>query len=383
VPAEAAREPAEAWGAPAWGLPPARWPGRLPERTDVLVIGGGITGISLLHWLRGRADAVLVERDRVAAGASGRNAGFLLAGVASCYAAAVRTFGRQRARSIWGFTAETHELLARALEGREVGYRRAGSDIIPASAEEAEDLAASAELLREDGFEASWDGERLFNPRDGELDPLRAVSELASQAPEGSIREGVEVTGLESGSDGVRVAAGGRECLAGAVVLATNAYTNLLLPEIAIAPVRAQMLGTAPGRRRLVPRPAYSDRGYRYWRQLGDGRLLTGGFRNHAIDEEIGHQALPTARIQALLDQQVRRLGSGAPVTHRWAGIMGFTEDELPLVGPVPGRPGVHVCGGYSGHGMGFAFQCARQLADALTGRAQMGSSSRITGSPQ
>jgi gamma-glutamylputrescine oxidase len=355
----------------------------LPERADILVIGGGITGVSLLHWLQGRADAVLVERDRVAAGASGRNAGFLLAGVASCYATAVRTFGRERARSIWGFTVETHELLAGALEGDDVGYRRAGSDILPTGAEEAEDLAASAELLREDGFEATWDGERLFNPRDGELDPLRAVSALASKAPAGSIREGVEVTGLETGSGGVRVQAGGRECLAGAVVLATNAYTNLLLPEIGIAPVRAQMLATGPEPRRLVARPAYSDRGYRYWRQLADGRLLAGGFRNHALDEEIGHQAAPTAKIQALLDEQLRGLGSRAAVTHRWAGIMGFTEEELPLVGTVPGHPGVHVCGGYSGHGMGFAFQCARQLAGALTGRGQMGSSSRTMGSPQ
>jgi glycine/D-amino acid oxidase-like deaminating enzyme len=347
------------------------------------VIGGGITGVSLLHWLRGRADAVLVERDRLAAGASGRNAGFLLAGVAACYAAAVRTFGRGRARSIWGFTVETHDLLAEALDGHEVGYRRPGSEILPAGSEEALDLAASAELLREDGFEASWDGKRLLNPRDGELDPVRAVSALASHAPEGAIREGVQVDAIEPSAGGVRVHAGGRECLAGAVVLATNAYTNLLLPEIGIAPVRAQMLGTAAEPRRLVARPTYSDRGFRYWRQLADGRLLAGGFRNHALDEEVGHQAVPTARIQALLEKEVRRLGASAPVTHRWAGIMGFTADELPLVGEVPGRPGVHLCGGYSGHGMGFAFQCARQLADQLTGQGQIGSSSRTIGSPQ
>jgi gamma-glutamylputrescine oxidase len=374
VPAGAAREGPSgdlaAGTVPAWGVPPRRWPGRLPERADVLVIGGGITGVSLLHWLRGRAGAVLVERDRLAAGASGRNAGFLLAGVAACYAAAVRSFGRERARAIWGFTVDTHTLLAGALEGREVGYRRAGSEIVPASAEEAEDLAASAELLREDGFEASWDGRRLLNPRDGELDPVRAVSALASLAPEGSIREGVRVDAIEPSAGGVLVHAKDGECVAGAVVLATNAYTSLLLPEIGISPVRAQMLGTAPEHRRLVGRPTYSDRGYRYWRQLPDGRLLAGGFRNHALDEEVGHQALPTAKIQALLDGEVRRLGARAPVTHRWAGIMGFTADELPLVGPVPGRPGVHVCGGYSGHGMGFAFQSARRLADELTGRA-------------
>jgi gamma-glutamylputrescine oxidase len=374
VPAGAASEgsPGDLAGgtAPAWGVPPRRWPGRLPERAEVLVIGGGITGVSLLHWLRGRTDAVLVERDRLAAGASGRNAGFLLAGVAACYAAAVRSFGRERARSIWGFTVETHELLARALEGREVGYRRLGSEILPAGPEEARDLAASADLLREDGFEASWDGERLLNPRDGELDPVQAVSALAAQAPEGAIREGVQVDAVEPSAGGVRVHAGGRECLAGALVLATNAYTNLLLPEIGIAPIRAQMLATGAEPRRLVALPTYSDRGFRYWRQLADGRLLAGGFRNHAPDEEVGHQAVPTAKIQALLEREVRRLGAGAPVTHRWAGIMGFTADELPLVGPVPGQPGVYVCGGYSGHGMGFAFQCARQLADELTGRA-------------
>jgi gamma-glutamylputrescine oxidase len=311
---------------------------------------------------------VLVERERLAAGASGRNAGFLLAGVAACYAEAVRRFGRERARSIWAFTAETHDMLAAALEGREVGYRRQGSEILPASAAEADDLAASAELLREDGFAASWNGERLLNPRDGELNPVAAVSALADMSPEASIREGVEVHTIEASADAVRVGSGSGECLADAVVLATNAYTNLLLPEVRIAPVRAQMLGTAPEPRRLVERPSYCDRGFRYWRQLVDGRLLAGGFRHHALEEEVGHDAVPTARIQALLDQEVHRLGSEAPVTHRWAGIMGFTEDELPLVGPVPGRPGVYVCGGYSGHGMGFAFQCARQLADELAG---------------
>ncbi|HEY4867740.1 MAG TPA: FAD-dependent oxidoreductase [Candidatus Dormibacteraeota bacterium] len=358
----------------------------MPERADVLVIGGGITGVSLLYWLRGRARAVLVERHHLAAGASGRNAGFLLAGVAACYAEAVRRYGRHRARETWAFTAETHDLLAVALQGREVGYRRTGSQLLPASQEEAAELAASAELLREDGFEASWDGERLLNPRDGELDPVRAVSALAELAPTGSIREGVKVEALEASPGGVRVFAGPDECLAGAVVLATNAYTPLLLPEVGIAPVRAQMLATGPERRRLVDMPTYSERGFRYWRQLPDGRLLAGGFRHHALEEEVGYEAVTTARVQGLLEGEVRRLGAQAPIATRWSGIMGFTETELPVVGPVAGRPGIWVCGGYSGHGMGFAFQCARLLADRLTGpsrETQMGSSSSTTGSPQ
>src|SRR6266851_6676063 len=97
--------------APYWPRPVERYPGRLPERADVLVIGGGITGMSLMYHLRARGmDAVLVERAYIAAGASGRNAGFLLAGVADNYAAAVRTYGRSRAREIWLMTLENHAM---------------------------------------------------------------------------------------------------------------------------------------------------------------------------------------------------------------------------------------------------------------------------------
>src|ERR1700694_2810502 len=108
---------------PFWPRPPERYPGRLPERADVLVIGGGITGVSLLHHLAKRGiDAVLVERHHLAAGASGRNAGFLLAGVAACYAEAVRTFGRSAARDIWFMTMENHLEEIEAVAGHEVGY---------------------------------------------------------------------------------------------------------------------------------------------------------------------------------------------------------------------------------------------------------------------
>ena len=125
--------------------------------------------------------------------------------------------------------------------------------------------------------------------------------------------------------------------------------------------------GYGPGDRgtTLGP-PAYAEWGYRYWRQLSDGRVLVGGMRHRARAEEVGTVCLPTATIQTFLDGELRDLGVSAPVGHRWAGIMGFSPDGLPLAGPLPSSPGVLLLGGYTGHGMGFAVHAARGLVAHL-----------------
>jgi glycine/D-amino acid oxidase-like deaminating enzyme len=352
---------------PYWARPAERYPGRLPERADVLVIGGGITGTSLMHHLRARRmDGVLVERAHIAAGASGRNAGFLLAGVADSYAEAVLSFGRTRAREIWGMTLVNHATMIEAVADQPVGHRRLGSAILASGEEEAASLAESAQLLNEDGFEASWDGRTLVNPLDGEVDPAAVVGALARQAPSGAIREGVNVTAIEARSTDVLVHSDGAECHAGCVILATNAYTPLLLAQVEIQPRRAQMLASAPDAAGLCDLPTYSHFGYRYWRQLSTGEVLIGGWRDTAYEAEVGYDERPTNAIQAHLDGQLKRMGGEAKVTHRWAGTMGFTESGLPLVGPVDGLPNVYLCAGFNGHGMGFAFISAKTLVDSL-----------------
>ena len=354
-------------GTPFWPLSPERYPGKLPDRADVLVIGGGITGVSLMHHL-GHAgiDAVLVERHHLAAGASGRNAGLLLAGVADCYAEAVRIFGRPQARDIWSMTEENHTQEIAAVTGQEIGYRRKGSVILASGAREAEQLAESAELMAEDGFECEWDGSRLTNPGDGEVTPSLLVAAFARQAAAGSIREGVEVTAIERANGGLLVHAGGDECRAGCVIVATNAYTPQLLPHVPIQPRRAQMLASAPEATRLCDKPIYSHFGYRYWRQLPSGEVLVGGWRDTAFDIEVGYDERPTPGIQGHLESHLRQLGAHGEITHRWAGTMGFTESGLPLIGPVDGLPNVYLCAGYNGHGMGFAFMSAKQLVNSL-----------------
>jgi gamma-glutamylputrescine oxidase len=350
-----------------WDPTPDRYPGRLPDKADVLVIGGGIAGVSLLHHLeRRRIGAVLVERAQLAAGASGRNAGFLLAGVAASYAEAVRTFGREKAREVWEITNENHDRMVEAARGQQVGHRRLGSATFASGEEERAQLIESEQLLHEDGFKASWDGRRLVHPRDGEIDPSRMVAAIARQAQEGAIREGVEVTAIETRRSEVVVRAGQDECAAGVVILATNAYTPQLVPSVKIQPTRAQMLATAPQPKSVCDMPTYSHFGYRYWRQMASGEFLIGGWRDTSMESEITYEAEPTDEIQHHLDEALPGLGVMAEVTHRWAGIMGFTESGLPMAGPVEAMPNVYICAGFNGHGMGFAFMTAKQVAETI-----------------
>ena len=352
---------------PFWSPPPEKYPGRLPEKADVLVIGGGIAGTSLLwHLLRRRVDTVLLERHHLAWGASGRNAGFLLAGVASSYAEAVRTYGRSRAREVWEVTNENHDRMIEAARGQDVGHRRLGTAILPVDDSERALLIESEHLLTEDGFEARWDGARLFNPRDGEIDPAAMVAALARQARPGTIREGVNVTSLVSRRSDVLVVAGEDACEAGVVILATNAYTPQLVPSVKIQPTRAQMIATAPESSRITDIPVYSNFGYRYWRQLPEGQVLVGGWRDTSLETEKTYDDEPTPQVQEHLDRAARELGATAEVTHRWAGTMGFTESGLPMSGPLEAMPNVYICAGFTGHGMGFAFMTAKQVAESI-----------------
>ena len=352
---------------PFWAPPPEKYPGRLPEKADVVVIGGGIAGMSLLwHLSARRIEAVLVERHHIAWGASGRNAGFLLAGVASSYAEAVRTYGRSRAREIWDVTNENHDRMIEAARGQDVGHRRLGTAILPADDSERALLIESEHLLTEDGFEARWDGTRLVNPRDGEIDPAAMVAALARQARPGAIREGVNVTSLVSRRSDVLVVAGEDACEAGVVILATNAYTPQLVPSVKILPTRAQMIATAPVPTRVTDVPVYSNYGYRYWRQMPTGEVLVGGWRDTSLKTEKTYDDEPTPGIQEHLDRAARELGTSAEVTHRWAGTMGFTESGLPMEGPLGGMPNLYICAGFTGHGMGFAFMTAKRVAESI-----------------
>jgi gamma-glutamylputrescine oxidase len=334
---------------------------------DVAVVGAGIAGVATAYFLAAAgAKVVVLEARGVAEAASGRNAGFLLAGVAENFVAASHRYGEPSALRIWRFTKRT-QALARSLveeHGIDCELRWNGSDQIAGDDDEWREIEDSARRLLAEGVAVSVDPSShcATYTDDGELHPVRWVRGLAAAAvTKGArIHESTRVDAVTAGE--AHTATG--VVRAGEIVLCTNAYTAHLAPS-RVRPVRGQMLATAAAAP-IFARPAYANRGYRYWRQTSGGRVLVGGWRDTAVDAEVGEEERTTDHIQGQLEAFLREHAVSAPVTHRWAGTMGFSHDALPYVGRI--ERGVFVCGGFTGHGMAFGPASAELVAALVRG---------------
>lgn len=313
----------------------------------------------------------MYEARTLASGASGRSGGFALRGGAMPYDRARERLGRERASELWRLTERTLDRME-GLAGD--ALRRVGSLRLAADKQERAELVAEYEALRADGFEAEWIDEpagrlakryagALLHPRDGALQPARCIRRLAARAADAGvdIREHERVASLD-------------ELDAGAIVVATDGYPSGLLGVLddLMQPMRGQVAATEPLAERLYERPHYARRGLDYWQQLPEGRLVIGGSRDVDLENESTSEEATTPQIQAALEAFIRELlGIDPAITHRWSGIFGMSSDDLPLVGPAPGRAGVWVSRGYSGHGNVLGLASGDLLAKAILGRRE------------
>lgn len=367
---------------------------------DVVIVGGGFTGLWTAYYLTERDPSlriVLLEREICGFGASGRNGGWcvgeLAAGFDAYAARASHDAAMRQARAVFATVDEVGAVAER--EGIDCHFAKGGAVYLarngPQAARQVELMAAErAHGFTEDEIRDLEPDEAraMVNATDvrrgihfaacAAIDPARLVRGLADVVERRgvTIHEGTTVEQIETG----RVVANGHTVRAELIVRAVEGYTAQL-PGLgrAMAPIYSLMVATEPldddvlTEIGLADRPTFADDRYAviYGQRTADGRLAFGG---RGVPYLYGSRIDPaTEKHGPTHDLVERTLVELFPVlrdvrfTHRWGGVMGAPRNWTPSVW-IDRPAGIAAAGGYVGEGVAPANLAGRTLADLITG---------------
>lgn len=351
------------------------------REVDVLVVGAGLLGCTAAYFLKQAGREVVITEARDAGlGASGRNAGFMITGLDTYYHKAIGIYGHERVKEIWNLSVKTHEYWREFINQGDVQFDACGSMLLAESEEEAHELEKAAKAMQADGHAVVYHGSdplgrgyyaAIEQPWDGAVQPYQLTQAILKHSGAELITSNELYGYQQSGPERVEVYTQKVIFTARKVLLCTNAYSPRIDPYFVgkVTPTRAQCIVTAPLPEPVLNTCGYSDYGYMYYRMTFDNRLLIGGGRkeNKVLENDTTEDRI-TDPVQRKLESYLRErfLEVTADVDRRWAGIMGFTVDGLPLVGALPDKPDVGFCVGFTGHGLALGAGTAERAVDFL-----------------
>jgi len=384
------------------GDPLAPRPALLADtEADVVVVGGGLTGLWTAYYLTERDPslAVLVLEAEIAGfGASGRNGGWcsaLLPTSAEAMAAehgadaarAMRAAMRATVREV-GDVAAREGIACDFVLGGTVTLARSGPQLARARAEAAAagpwgdevaflDAAATAEVVRSRGALGA-----TYTPDCARLQPARLVRGLARVVEARGVRIAERSCAVEIAPHRVTVETEGSRSTVRArhVVRATEAWTSHLAgSRRAVAPVYSLMIATEPlpaafwDQVGLERRETFTDHRHLivYGQRTADDRLAFGGrgapyHWGSAIEPGFDHVPRVFSALRRTLVDLFPAVRD-ARVTHAWGGPLGIARDWHASVG-LDVATGTAWAGGYVGDGLSTTNLAGRTLADLITG---------------
>ena len=363
---------------------------------DVAIVGGGLAGLSAAIELAQRGFSVrLLEAQEVGFGASGRNGGQAIHGLACDQAEIESQLGLDEARRVFAMSIEAIDLIRERCHRFAIDCDwRDGYLGVATSAGKARDLLAGADHLEQAyGYAmqriARADLPRWINspryhaavhdPRSGHLHPLKYTLGLARAAAGLGvvIHEGSAVTALTAGkrsSDHSLLQTANGRVTARQVLLAGNVYLQGLVPALAsrIMPVGTYIVASAPlgealARQLIACNAAVCDNNFvlDYFRFSADWRLLYGGRVSYSATTPMNL----ADRMRARMVQTFPPL-AGTPVSHAWGGFVDISMNRAPDFGRLPDAPQVYYLQGFSGHGLALTGLAGRIVAEAMAGDA-------------
>ncbi|MER8588054.1 FAD-binding oxidoreductase [Mesorhizobium sp. M1338] len=380
--------PGRSWYEDSAG-PRPEYPSLDGDRTcDVVIIGGGFTGLSAAaHLAKAGTNVVLIEAHRFGDGASGRNGGQLGTGQRSWVEDLEAEYGFSRAKALFDLAeeAKAHLLEFAAANQIDIDYMP-GQLSVAHKPRYVDDYKAHAEIMASrfsyphiSFMDARETAERLGSTayfggtRDtgtGHIHPMKLVIGTARVAAlvGAQLFEGTPSTGIISSGGKVKVSTPRGTVTAQKCLIAVNAHGGTLEPVSAahIMPIGSFIGATVPlgANSNVLPGgEAVDDSRFvvRYFRRSKDGRLLFGGREIYGVNDP--------KDIHIHIRRQIAELYPtlrDVEITHGWGGYVGITVPRKPFVREV--MPNVISAGGYSGHGVMLSNFFGKLYAETVGG---------------
>ena len=366
---------------------------------DIIIIGSGFTGLwsaLQLKLINPDYKITVLERGLIPTGASTRNAGFSCFGSPGELLADAVAMGDE---SMWQLMEMRYKGL---LEIRKhftdamIDYDACGGyECFTNKSTDWNDCADKIDWLNK-GLNVITGKNELFkianekiasfgfkcfdhmieNPLEAGLHPGKLIQALLQKVQGMGVQvlTGVEVKSYQQHHHGIELEtnltsfeAANFKLTTQQLLLCTNAFTKHLFPAIDITPNRGQVLITAPIKNLALKGTFHFDKGYYYFRNVGD-RVLLGGARNMAFETENTEEMQTTATIQTALEQflQQHLLPDVAfTITDKWSGIMAMGTQKTPIIQNI--EPKVFCCVRMNGMGVALSPLAAKKVAALMT----------------
>jgi len=368
----------------------------LPEEADVVVVGGGLTGLSTAyHTARKGARVVLVEKDKIGSGASGRNGSMCTQGLTIGVGEARKRYGQQRARELYDSFREAVDVVEELTRTERIDcdFHRSGRlgvafkprhfEAMKATRRDlAENFGHDTELLSRSDLRSELGSDYYHGAL---LDPLSAglhVGKYVHGLAEAAERAGADIHERNAATGLTRLPDGGFlvETLHGTlrakqVMAATDAYTDQAMPWFRkrLINVGSFIIVTEPlgeeRARELIPRARLvvdSKNIGHYVRLTPDHRLAFGG-RARFAPSDPGSDLKSGDVLKREMTEIFPQLAD-VRVDYVWGGMVGFSWDRLPHAGEANG---LYYSMGYCGHGVQMATYMGRAVAEMMDGKPE------------
>ncbi|MBO9571493.1 MAG: FAD-binding oxidoreductase [Chitinophagaceae bacterium] len=358
---------------------------------DVAIAGSGFVGLWSAYYLKKKQPdlrVTIIDRGIIPTGASTRNAGFACYGSVTELVKDAETMGEDNMLNLVEMRYRGIRRIQKLFDEKEIDFKNFGGYELISNHNYKllfEEVKWLNKLLRP--IFSSKNTFRFANEKINEFG-FEGIRHLIHTKPEEQLHSGklclkllqlvqsmgvtvisgAEVKYYENSANGVRVFADKFSIQAGKLLICTNAFAMHLLPGLDIVPARGQILVTEPIPSLKIKGAFHFDEGFYYFRNLGN-RLLLGGARNSAIEEETTDRMDISDNIQLRLEEFLTRHllpGKKPQITDRWSGIMGMGTEVMPIVKEL--LPGVFCAVRMGGMGVALAPLAGDQVSDMMIG---------------